>query len=153
MCEDDFHRSTPEGQEVYDRMRTKRFMVNMAVIDAMGQEVHSAPPVANPARTRPWPEVREEGRRVREEGLRQREGDQPLPVGNDLPVMHDLVIEDLRKRLEVGIKRYGQPLQPFNGRNALRDAYEEVLDLTVYLRQALWEAERGSQTHPEEDER
>lgn len=71
-----------------------------------------------------------------------REGDtQPMPVGNDLPVMHHLVQQDLEARLQVGIKRYGQPLQPHNGRDALRDAYEEVLDLAVYLRQAIYESE------------
>lgn len=74
-----------------------------------------------------------------------REGDtQPMPKGNDLPVMHHLVQRDLEDRLQVGIKRYGQPLQPHNGRNALRDAYEEALDLAVYLRQAIYESEHPS---------
>ena len=69
-----------------------------------------------------------------------REGDtQPLPTGNDRPVMHEVVIEELRKRLEVGIRRYGQPLQPFNGRDAAQDAFEEVLDLSVYLAQVRYE--------------
>lgn len=66
---------------------------------------------------------------------------QPLPVGNDLPVIHHLVQQDLEERLQLGIRRYGQPLQPHNGRNALRDAYEESLDLCVYLRSALYEQE------------
>lgn len=69
---------------------------------------------------------------------------QPLPVGNDFPVVHNLVAEDLAARLAIGVERYGQPLQPFNGRNALRDAYEEALDMCVYLRAALFEQE-----HPE----
>lgn len=69
-----------------------------------------------------------------------RDGDtEPMPIGNDLPVMHDLVTADLQDRLAIGIKRYGQPLQPFNGRNAAKDAYDEVLDLAVYLRQLLYE--------------
>lgn len=75
--------------------------------------------------------------------LRLREGDQPLPVGNDLPVVHELVIEDLRARLALGVRRYGQPLQPFNGRSALRDLYEEILDAAVYTRQAIYEVEGG----------
>lgn len=62
-----------------------------------------------------------------------------MPVGNDEPIIHELVIEDLRKRLEIGIERYGQPLQAHNGRNAILDAYEEVLDLAVYLKQRLVE--------------
>lgn len=64
---------------------------------------------------------------------------QAMPVGNDEPIIHELVIEDLRKRLEIGIERYGQPLQAHNGRNAILDAYEEVLDLAVYLKQRLVE--------------
>ena len=53
--------------------------------------------------------------------------------------MHHLVRRDLREREWLGIRRYGTPLLPFNGRNALVDAYQEVLDLAVYLRQALVE--------------
>lgn len=69
-----------------------------------------------------------------------REGDtQPMPVASGSPIMHRLVQDDLAERLRVGVERYGQPLQAFNGRNALQDAYEEVLDLAVYLRQAIYE--------------
>lgn len=68
-----------------------------------------------------------------------REGDQPLPTPNNYPAIWDLVIEDIRKRDAIGTKRYGTRLQPFNGRSALRDAYEEALDLVVYLRQELFE--------------
>lgn len=39
----------------------------------------------------------------------------------------------------LGVTRYGTPLQPHNGRDALRDAYEEALDLVHYLRQAIYE--------------
>lgn len=66
---------------------------------------------------------------------------QPLPVATDHPVAHHMVMEDLQKRLDLGIRRYGQPLQPHNGRSSLRDAYEEALDLCVYLRTALYEQE------------
>ena len=45
------------------------------------------------------------------------------------------VISDLLVRRKVGISRYGAPLQAGNGRNAVRDAYEEALDLACYLRQ------------------
>lgn len=71
--------------------------------------------------------------------MRLRDGDQPLPTASASPVMHDLVAQDLAGRLAVGVERYGQPLQAHNGRDALRDAYEEALDLTVYLRQAIYE--------------
>lgn len=64
---------------------------------------------------------------------------QPEPVANDLPAVWTLVIDDMQSRHEVGVKRYGTPLQPFNGRDALRDAYDECLDMAVYLRQAIIE--------------
>jgi len=84
--------------------------------------------------------------------------DQPPPVPNDGASMHDLVSEDLDRwmphaagapalradladRKQVGLERYGTTLQAGNGRNALVDAYQEALDLLVYLRQAM--TERG----------
>jgi hypothetical protein len=74
--------------------------------------------------------------------------EQQLPTPNDGSHIHDLVAKDVwhdgvaedhqgRKRL--GTERYGTPLQADNGRDALRDAYEEALDLSVYLRQAIEE--------------
>lgn len=73
------------------------------------------------------------------ETLRQRPEDQPLPVPNDRPQVADLVIADIESRRQLGVRRYGTPLQPHNGRDALRDAYEEALDLAHYLCQAIWE--------------
>jgi hypothetical protein len=73
-----------------------------------------------------------------------REGDtQPLPAPSSHPIAHLEVMKDLQARLDLGVRRYGQPLQPFNGRNALRDAYEEVLDLAVYLWTAIYEQEHA----------
>lgn len=69
--------------------------------------------------------------------------EQPLPEKNDQPHIHDLVMADIYARKAVGIKRYGTPLQPLNGRDALKDAYEEVLDLACYLRQLMEEREAG----------
>lgn len=71
--------------------------------------------------------------------MKQRPGDQPLPVPNDLPDIQSKVMDDIRERRMVGISRYGTALQAFNGRDALRDAYEEALDLTCYLRQCIEE--------------
>lgn len=65
--------------------------------------------------------------------------EQPKPIPNDNPAIVDQVIEDLKERKKVGIERYGTPLQKFNGRDALRDAYEESLDMTQYLKQAMEE--------------
>lgn len=71
---------------------------------------------------------------------RQRPGDQPPPVAHaDQPAIHDLVAADLAARRSLGTERYGTPLQPHNGRDALRDAYEECLDQACYLRQAIEE--------------
>ena len=68
-----------------------------------------------------------------------REGDQPMPTPNDKAAVWPIVMADMQARHELGIRRYGTPLQPFNGRDALRDAYEEALDLAVYLRTAIYE--------------
>lgn len=63
------------------------------------------------------------------------------PVINDKPCIQDMVIADIEARKQVGIERYGTVLQPFNGRSALMDAYQEALDLCQYLRQMLYEQE------------
>jgi len=70
---------------------------------------------------------------------RPRVAEQPPPVANDRPAVVDLVVAEMQARKAEGIRRYGVPLQPFNGRNADQDAFEEALDLTFYLRQALEE--------------
>ncbi len=64
---------------------------------------------------------------------------QPVPVKNDKPEVWPLVLADMGARHDFGRKKYGVGLQPHNGRDALRDAYEEALDLCVYLRQAMYE--------------
>jgi hypothetical protein len=65
--------------------------------------------------------------------------DQPPPVPNNKPAVWMLVMRDMAERDIVGRQRYGTPLQPYNGRDALIDAYQEALDLAVYLRQAIYE--------------
>lgn len=67
--------------------------------------------------------------------------DQPPPQKNSSRPVWELVMEDMEERNRVGVERYGTPLQPFNGRNALIDAYQEALDLVVYLRQKIEEEE------------
>jgi hypothetical protein len=66
---------------------------------------------------------------------------EPPPQPNDRPAVWDLVIADMRERDATGLAKYGTRLQPHNGRSALRDAYQEVLDLAVYLRQKIYEEE------------
>jgi hypothetical protein len=53
----------------------------------------------------------------------------------------ELVLQDIQTRVEMGERKYGTKLQSFNGRDALMDAYQEAIDLCMYLRQAI--AERG----------
>jgi len=69
--------------------------------------------------------------------------EQALPTPNAGPSVQEMVIADIRVRMQVGLERYGTLLQPGNGRDALRDAlrdaYEEAVDLAMYLRQAIAE--------------
>ena len=69
--------------------------------------------------------------------------DQPAPDGGRGNVQA-LVRADLEERERVGVERYGTPLRLFNGRDALVDAYQEAMDLTVYLRQAIAERDSGA---------
>jgi len=69
----------------------------------------------------------------------QDEHDQPMPVINDHPAVQDLVMMDMQARKAVGLQRYGTLLQPHNGRDTLRDLYEELLDACNYARSLLYE--------------
>lgn len=65
---------------------------------------------------------------------------EPDPVYHKYePFVWDLVLQDMAERDKIGSERYGTRLQPNNGRNPLIDAYQEALDLVVYLRQAIYE--------------
>jgi hypothetical protein len=73
---------------------------------------------------------------------------QPRPVkGFGAQVVFEIVIEDVRERSEVGRVRYGTPLMTFNGRDALWDAYQEAIDLVMYLRQVILEREATPHDH------
>lgn len=90
------------------------------------------------------------------EQLRLRPGDQPLPVPNNGPSMHDLVCVDLERwpaprsdiasvrtlmleRKRLGLDRYGSLLQAGNGRSWQRDLREELADAAVYAKLGLEE--------------
>jgi hypothetical protein len=45
----------------------------------------------------------------------------------------------MKDRDRIGREKYGTPLQPHNGRDSLVDAYQEALDLCVYLRNEIEE--------------
>ena len=70
-------------------------------------------------------------------------GEPPPLKDNPRPDVWGLVIQDMVDRNEFGKKKYGIGLKGFNGRDPLKDAYEEALDLCVYLKQAIYE--RGIQ--------
>jgi hypothetical protein len=72
--------------------------------------------------------------------------EQQMSVPNDSPSIQGMVRDDLIAREAIGVSRYGTALQANNGRDALRDAYEEALDLACYLRQAI--AERDDAPNP-----
>jgi hypothetical protein len=65
--------------------------------------------------------------------------EQPIPSINSNPIIQELVMEDMKGRLALGIERYGTGLQAHNGRDMLLDAYEEAMDLAVYLRGMIYE--------------
>lgn len=64
---------------------------------------------------------------------------QPDPTPNSHPASWSLVIADMAARDIEGVGKYKTRLQPHNGRDTLLDAYQEALDLAVYLRTALYE--------------
>lgn len=73
---------------------------------------------------------------------------QPKPTGNGAEIL-PLVLADLHARDALGRKKYGTTLCAKNGRDPLRDAYEEALDMAMYLRQAIEERD-GGETQPAE---
>lgn len=81
-----------------------------------------------------------------------------------LPLIHQLVVNDIKdsgngeaqevlsdilSRQALGIDKYGTALRAFNGRNAIKDSYEEALDMCCYLRQAIFEI-RAEYLHSED---
>jgi len=65
---------------------------------------------------------------------------EPQPtLGKD--VVGVLVLNDISERMKFGKNKYGAVLRTFNGRDALWDAYQEALDLVMYLRQEIMERE------------
>jgi hypothetical protein len=56
----------------------------------------------------------------------------------------DMVIADLRGREALGKAKYGKPLLPFDGRDTMRDLYEELLDAAHYIKKEMVERESRS---------
>ena len=61
---------------------------------------------------------------------------QPDPTSDGIPV-GELVLKDIQDRIELGRQRYGTVLTVDNGRDALWDLYEELMDGLMYLRQEI----------------
>lgn len=68
----------------------------------------------------------------------------PSKDPDSIPITQ-MVIEDLRKREQKGIASYGDMLHTNNGRDAMLDLYEELLDACQYIKQVMMEREDKSQ--------
>ena len=71
---------------------------------------------------------------------------EPQPIRTGMPEQEDVfpkVHSDLEEREAYGMKEYGGPLVTNDGRNNLWDAYQESLDLAVYLRKEIMEREQS----------
>jgi hypothetical protein len=79
-------------------------------------------------------------KRVEQPSRAGRRRDQPLPTITEGGVcVQDEVMAYIDRRKTIGIERYGTVLQPNNGRDGLRDLFEELVDATQYAAQLLIE--------------
>jgi len=58
-------------------------------------------------------------------------------VKNNTTPVYKRVMADIEDRASLGCEKYGTYLQTFNGRDALIDLYQEMLDAVQYLRQRI----------------
>lgn len=65
---------------------------------------------------------------------------EPAPTGTGKKVIDEVVL-DIKARSDMVEKKYGTPLRTFNGRNAMMDLYQELLDSVMYAKQVLMEME------------
>ena len=65
--------------------------------------------------------------------------EQNNPIKNNNTPIVGLVMKDLTDRLVKGTETYGVPLQAGNGRDAMQDLYEELLDACCYIKQVMVE--------------
>lgn len=66
--------------------------------------------------------------------VRDPDRDQALPGAGHQPVQN-ILIQALIDRRQHGIRKYGRPLETGNGRDALTDLWEELVDAVSYLTQ------------------
>jgi len=62
-------------------------------------------------------------------------GNTDITIEGTFPIIHALA----EQRDKFGLEKYNTRLQPFNGRDAIADCVEEVLDLLVYFRTKMFE--------------
>ena len=67
-------------------------------------------------------------------------------IANLNSISLNVLVEECYKRDELGLQRYGTRLQPFNGRDSLKDALQEILDLLVYMKNVVLEKEMKNVT-------
>jgi len=65
---------------------------------------------------------------------------EPAPT-NGTAVVANLVLADINQRIVDGQQKYGTKLMTHNGRDALQDLYQELIDAVFYIRQELEERE------------
>lgn len=85
---------------------------------------------------------------VSNEGTISLNDPQPDPIKGTGRSIWNLVLDDMQERDKTGLKKYGTRLRANNGRDALVDAYQEALDLVVYLRQAIEEKPAQTASEP-----
>lgn len=85
--------------------------------------------------------------RVRQAGITEISTPQPPPTQDffsvdvllSLDIPDDKVCRQLAERVAFGERKYGTRLKSFNGRNAIVDCKQEVLDGIMYSQQAILE--------------
>ena len=60
--------------------------------------------------------------------------DQQLPTPGELNVQ-EVLSKAVLERMQYGIDKYGSPLETFNGRDPIRDVWEELVDALTYMTQ------------------
>jgi hypothetical protein len=65
---------------------------------------------------------------------------QVAPAGDGREVLPE-VLKDIEARAQTGLSKYGTLLKTDNGRNALLDMYQELIDAVMYVKQLLMEIE------------
>ena len=68
--------------------------------------------------------------------------EQPAPiVTDDSKAVAKELFEYMQKRVQDGERKYGAPLNSFNGRNAAEDMRDELFDALIYAQQMVMERE------------